>query len=122
MDFFGGGQLLAQRLDEAVWEQGDAVFAAFTVPYNDLAITEVDIFDAQANAFHKAQAGAVEQACHELVGVRNEFDELAGFFWCEHRRDALRFAGQNGIEVPFEFDLENVFVEEKQSTKSLILG
>lgn len=47
-------EVFAERGDDAVGEHGDAVVASFSVVDDDAAVLEVDIFDAEAQAFHES--------------------------------------------------------------------
>lgn len=49
---FGLGKLNAQGFNKQVGKEGEAVASAFSIPYNDLAVGEVDVFDAQSAYFH----------------------------------------------------------------------
>lgn len=64
---FDGLHLPLDGFDEGIWEGCDAVSAAFAVAYDDLTVVEVDVFDAEAQAFHDAQAAAIHDLDGELV-------------------------------------------------------
>jgi hypothetical protein len=44
-------EMALQGLEEALGQDGDAVTAGFPVPHEDFAEVEVDVFDAEADAF-----------------------------------------------------------------------
>ena len=52
-------------------------------------VIEVQIFDAQAEAFHEAKTGAVEELCHEFVVACEVGDDGASFVFGEDGRDAF---------------------------------
>nr|WP_288090700.1 hypothetical protein [Roseiflexus sp.] len=69
VDALDGLDLTLEVGDEGVGEDGDAVVFAFAVADDDLVVAKVDVFDAQAEAFHQAQSASVEDFCHELGDV-----------------------------------------------------
>ena len=60
-------QMSFQWFCERLGQHGDAIFLSLAIAYQDLPIFIVDILDAQSDALHQSQAGAVEQARHEPV-------------------------------------------------------
>ena len=54
MDGFDVLELALQGFDQCGGKRSDAVAAPFAITDNDLSVGEVDIFDAQAQAFHDA--------------------------------------------------------------------
>lgn len=47
-------EMFAEWGDDAVGEHGDAVVASFSVVDNDATVLEVDVFDAETQAFHES--------------------------------------------------------------------
>jgi hypothetical protein len=76
--------LLRERLAEAAGKHRDAVLGPFAVAHENLGLAEVDVFDAQAHAFHQAQPRAVEDAGDQVVrggvlqGGEQRLDLVAG--------------------------------------------
>ena len=56
---FDVAQVKAQRFNDGIREDGNAVIFAFAVADDDGVVVEVNVFDAQAHTFHDAQAAAV---------------------------------------------------------------
>lgn len=59
--------LRLQGINQHVWQDGSAVFIAFTATHDDLFIVEINVLDAQANALHQTQAATVEYIRHKPV-------------------------------------------------------
>jgi hypothetical protein len=53
-------QMALQRRRDDLWQHRHPILCALAMAYSDVIRGEIDIFDAQAQAFHKAQAGPVE--------------------------------------------------------------
>jgi hypothetical protein len=41
----------------------------FAMADDNLMLVKIYIFDPQADTFHQTQTGAVQQACHQSIGV-----------------------------------------------------
>jgi hypothetical protein len=103
-------------------EHGHAVFVAFTLAIGELILSEISVLDAQAHALHEAQAGALEQACHEKFGsgkvAENGFDFGTG----ENDRQA------SGTFRPFDAfdhgqsDVQHIAIEEEEGIEGDVLG
>ncbi len=65
-------------------QQGHSVFSAFAGSDDELACVEIDVFDAEVGAFEQAQAGAVEQRCHESGDGIELVEERLDFTRTEH--------------------------------------
>ena len=74
---------------EGVGEGGDAVFFAFAITDGDGFVLEVDVFDAQADTFHEAQARAVEDLGHEFEDAVHVVDHVQSFFAGEDGGEAF---------------------------------
>ena len=85
-------------------------------------IAEVDIFDAEAEAFHETKPGTVENLCHELRGAVNFVDDSQGFAGCENGGQGFGFFGADYVGWKFDLGIENVAVEEENGAEGLILG
>jgi len=116
-------EMLPQGEDEAFGQHGDAIIAAFAVADDDLVVVEVDVFDAKAKTFHKAQAAAIENLSHKFIDAAKVGNDGAGFVFGEDGGDAFVFFGaQGGKGGFFELDLEDVTVEEENGAEGLVLG
>ena len=96
--------------DERVWEDGEAVVFAFSVADDDLMVAEVYILDTEADAFHEAKSGAVEEFCHELGGALHFVDDGDGFVVGEDGWEGFGFFGADDVCGEFDLDVEYVAV------------
>src|SRR3989454_9494640 len=58
-------EMLLQRLHEVFGQHRDTVLPALAVPHDDLAIREIDVLDAQRQAFNLPQPRAVQEGGHQ---------------------------------------------------------
>lgn len=119
---FGLLELETKGFDGAGGEQGEAVFLAFAIAHDDLMLAEVDIFDAQAEGFEEAEAGAVEEEGDELVDAGDAVDNGAGFLFGEDGGQVLGRLGAGGLDGGVEGAIEDFAVEEKKGAEGLVLG
>jgi len=120
--FAEGGEVGLVAGFEGFGERDDAVFAAFGVVDGDGAVAEVDVLDAEAKAFHDAEAGAVEELGGEFPGVVEEVEHGADLVAGEHGGRAAA-AGGGGIQVQGDFFMtEDVAKEEDEGVERLFLG
>ncbi len=113
--FFEGG-------GKAVGQDSDPVFAALAVSDGDLALFEVDVFDAQAEAFHEPQAASVQQACHEVVDPGEGIEQRLDFIACEHDGEVFWPFCALEIVEPSGVAFKDVGVEEGECVEGLVLG
>jgi hypothetical protein len=122
MDALDVSDLRSQGCMELIGQQRSAIFGPFALAHNQLALSEVQIFDPQAEALKQAQATAIEQTGHQVVraGKRRK-----------HRTSLL--ATQYGGQIGGTFRvrdrqilaqrLQQYFtIEEEQRTQGLVLG
>ena len=62
-------QMFFERRDELFGQHADAVFRAFAVAHDDLPVAEIQIFNAQPQAFFQTQTRAVKQIRHQPVNA-----------------------------------------------------
>jgi hypothetical protein len=60
-------------------EGNDAVLLALAIADGNGAVLKINVLDSQADAFHQAQAGAVEELGHQFVNAVEVVDEARGF-------------------------------------------
>ena len=70
------GEMLLQRLGQALRQRHDAILLPLPVPHHDLVVRKIDILHAQPDAIHQAHARAVQQGRHESVRAMHVFEEL----------------------------------------------
>jgi len=120
--FAVGGEVGLKSGFEGFGEWDESVFAAFGVVDGDGAVAEVDVFDAEAECFHDAETGAVEELGGEFPGGVEKPEHGADFLAGEDGGWAAA-AGGGGIEVQGEFRLaEDVAKEEDEGVEGLFLG
>lgn len=122
VDDFYSFYLQFEMGDERVWEDGEAVVFAFSVTDDDLAVAEVYVFDAEAEAFHEAQSGAVEDLGHELGDVFEVGDDGEGFLVGEDGGEGFGFFGADDVGGELDVLVEDVAVEEEDGGERLVLG
>lgn len=117
-----GFDLQAQGVAQAFGKGGNAVVLAFSITDDDLVVAEVDVFDAQAQAFHQAQARAIEQLGHEPGNAVHAVEDGAGFLGGEDGGQGFGFFGAKDVGGDFDGGFENVAVEKEDSAEGLVLG
>lgn len=113
--------LAAQVRDDGVGEGGDAVLFAFAIADGEGFVFKVDVFDAQAQTFHEAQAGAIENLRHEFVQPIHPVDDADDLFAAEDGGEAFGSFG-GGEEDGFDLFLQDFAIEEEDGGKRLVLG
>jgi hypothetical protein len=114
--------VFAEGGDEVLGEHGEAVLEAFAVTNDNLALAEVDVLDAQAEALHEAQPAAIEELGRELVGAGEAAHELLDLFPSEDSGEVVGPTSAQGVEGNVDVEAENVTVEEEQGAEGLVLG
>lgn len=92
-----GVKMGLQRRGEGAREHGAAVFRAFAVADGDFIAGEIEVFDAQPQAFEDAEAAAVKNLGDQTIDAVQFGDDAAGFVWREDGGEALRFFGAHGV-------------------------
>jgi len=96
---------------------------AFVIANDDLVAREIDIFYAQAQAFHEAEGrGVVEKFGEQVVRAGHGGDHPADFIPGHHKRQPGDPLGANEIIHPIGFDVEDLVVEENKRSESLVLS
>ncbi len=122
MDLPNRLNLTLERRYERVGHDGDAVVFAFSVADDDLTISEIDIFDAEAETFHQAKSRAIEDLRHEFGDAGHAVDDGERLRAREDDGERFGFFGADNGGGDFNFPLENVAVEEKDGGERLILS
>ena len=94
---------------------------AFRIAHDNGAAVEIEVLDAQAQAFQQAQAGAVEQLGLELVDARHLRNHLARLVFREHLRQVLGRLGADGVDRVVKLLVEHRAIEEQERAEGLIL-
>ena len=107
--------------DERIGHGGDAILFAFAVTDGDGFVLEVQIFDAQSDAFHEAQAGAVQDLRHEFVCATELVEDADGLVAGENGGESFGTFGA-GEQDGFDFLMEDFAVEKEDGAEGLVLG
>ena len=73
------GEMLLQRLGQALRQRHDAILLPLPVPHHDLVVCKIGILHAQPDAIHQAHTRAVQQRRHKSVRAMHVCQELADF-------------------------------------------
>src|SRR6185437_7078644 len=114
-------ELLAEARFHRLGKHGPAILAALAVPNHDQVVAAIEILDPQTEHFEKPQAGTVLQESDESVDAIELGDDPLDFFGRKNHGKALRSIGANNAVDAVERALQDVFVQEEQSTEGLIL-
>jgi len=122
MDQLNPAQVDLERLDQAFWEHRDPVLLALSIPDEDQAILEIEVFNAQANAFRDPEPTAIEDFRHQLVEASHKSDHLLDLLTGEDRWEAFGFLSPNGSKREIQVNMEHFPVEEEDRTEGLVLS
>lgn len=101
---------------------GHAVLGTLALAHNDLPLGEVEILDAQAQTLHQAEAAAIEQLCHQLVGAVECSEHQARLGAGQDGREASGLPGAGSVDRLGEGLVEHLSVQEEQRAERLVLG
>ncbi len=113
--------LTTQVGDDSFGERDNAILFPFAIAHGDGLVFEINVLDTQTDAFHQAQARAIEQLCHEFVGAVELGDDAQDLVTGEDGREAFGAFGA-GEEDGLDVLVQDVAVEEEDGAESLILG
>jgi len=117
----GALDLTAEVGEDGIGHGGDAVLFPFAIADSDGLVFEINILDAQAEAIHEAQAGAVEKLGHEFMRASEQVDDAQDFIAGQNSGEAFGAFGA-GEKDGFDLLVEDFTVEEEDGAESLILG
>jgi len=98
--------LAASFREDRFGKRDNAVLLAFAIPNGDGAVFKIHVLDAQADALHQAQAGAVEKLSYQFVDAVQAVQEAADLVPGEDGGETLGPFGRG------EEDGINLFVED----------
>jgi hypothetical protein len=87
-----------------------------------LVLTEIDVLDPQAQAFHEPQPRAVQEAGHELLVAFQPSKHGADLLASEDDGEPFRPLGSDHVLDLFERAIHDDPVQKEQSAKRLVLG
>lgn len=108
--------------DEAIGKDGDAVLHSLAIVDGDKVLVEVEVLNTEADAFHEAESGAVEQFSDQLAGAGEAGDDAEGLVSGEDGGEALGAFSADGVEGKIALHSEHLTVEEEEGSEGLILG
>src|SRR5215510_12773213 len=82
---------------------------------------EIDILDAETDAFHEAEPRSIEEACQQMRYAGEMPQDLGNFLPCKHDGHPLRFLGMFEIFQLWERLFEDMTIEEEQGLQRDIL-
>jgi hypothetical protein len=115
-------QVFWEGFDKGFRQDCDPVFLTLAVPDGDGAVFKVQVFHPQAEAFHEAEAAAVEELGDQEMGTGEVGEEGLDFWTGEDGREALGFTGAQGLDRLGDFPSEDRAIEEEDGLEGLILG
>jgi len=121
VDHSDAAQVFSKGLDEAFREYGDAGYFSGGVAHVDLAMVEVEVPDAEAQAFDQPEAGAEYEFDDELVDAGEGGDHCHGFFSGEDDGQSSGVFGSDGGDGAGVYG-EYFAVEEEDGGEGLVLG
>jgi len=107
---------------EAGGQHGDPILAAFAVADENLVLLEVDVLDAEFEAFHEAQSGAVHEGCGEAFVAAHLRKELLYFHSAHDDGQAFGFFGPDDVAEVVDGNAQDVPEEEQDRGERLVLG
>jgi hypothetical protein len=116
------GQVSLQMRYQHGRQHGDPVLRALAVTHHQLATGQVQVLDAQLQAFLQPDAGAVEQAGHQPVRARQEAQHALNLVPRQHDRQPLRAARPDDRVQPGQGRLQHLPVQEQERCERLVLG
>jgi hypothetical protein len=105
-----------------IGEEGDSVFAALAGSDDELVRVEVDVLHPEVGAFEQAQAGAIEQGCHEPGDAIELVEQRFDFARVEDDGESDGLLRADEIVEFARVDLQHVTIEKEQGGEGLILG
>src|SRR5262249_41586762 len=97
------------------------VRATLAVADGDLVRREVDVLDSQAATFQESKARPVEQERDHARHAIQTLEKRADFIACEDGRQVVRAFGSDQTLEPWQFDSEDLAIEEEQRIEGLVL-
>lgn len=120
MFYFQHSEVAVQRLGQRMREGHAAILVSLAGANGNYFPLEVQVFDAEGEAFGQPQTASVEQGSHES-GLPFEAREESGhFFFGENHREACGSVRTKEVNVG-ERSAEDVPVEEEDGLQSLVL-
>ncbi len=111
----------AQVFFEFERERDGAVLIPFSAVDGDEVAVQVDIGDAEAEAFFEAESGPIEERGDEAGWALELVDDFDGLVFCKHGGDAFGAVGADDVADSAEISFDDFSVEEQDCIECLIL-
>ena len=119
---FDIGQVGLERSHQGIRQQGQPVFLALAIPHGNLPVFKIEVFHPQADAFHQAQASAIQEVGHESVAPFQMGQHGAHLGGGEDDRQPGGTFGPFHVVQPTDVLLEHFLVQEQDGAQGLVLG
>lgn len=113
--------VIRQVGDQRFGKNGISIFLSFAGPDANLFIGEIDVLNAEAEGFVKAESGAIEQLHEEFFSAGQIDDDGRNLLLGEHGGESLRTLGKLQILKPRKILLDHIPIEEQNGAHRLIL-
>ncbi len=111
MDGFYISEMVFQRSDQRIRQDGDSILLTFPISHYNLPIIKINILDTQPQAFRQPQAGPIGEAQYQPVGSLRASQNFTDFASEEHDREMQGPAWPLNIVNPPGRLLEDAQVE-----------
>jgi len=115
-------KMFLEGFDQRLGQDGNVVLLAFAVADGDSAVSQVQVLDAQAEAFHQAQTTAVKELGDEEVSAGEVGGEGLDLLAGEDGGRAFRFLSAEGGDGFGDWAAQDFAVEEQDGLEGLIPG
>lgn len=122
MQFSDALEMMAQRLSQSVRQDGDAFTHPFALSHNDMAGSEVDVFDTKAQGFHETKAASVKKLGQEAVIAMQLGDDRVGFTSAEDHGHFGRAPHALDASNKRKFAIQHLLVKKEERAKGLVLS
>src|SRR5213595_2959284 len=100
----------AKIVDHGFREHGEAVAPSFRVSYENLVAIEIDILDAEREAFKQTKSGAVQDPENDVVDAFTRVDDSTHFVDRQDDRQPDRPPRADQILEPRQWLVQNVAI------------
>lgn len=98
---------------QGVREGHESTFGPLPATDNDLSIPEVEVLNAQPQAFSDTKPHPIHQTCHQPVPPVHTGQDGSDLLAAEHNRDPRRLPGLHDVVYPVNHKLEEQLVEKQ---------
>ena len=109
-----------QRLDDSSRQYGRPILLTFSTSDHNLPPVQIDVFDAELQAFLQPQSGAVQEGHHNPYDAIEMLHDSGNLFATQDNRYANRHTRAWDVLNRFDLDVESVAIEEQKCAERLI--